>query len=971
MPPRHVPFLKRVVGEPENHPVCGTTLLPPEPQAQGSHLGGHIPMPEHPAPASADKTVIDAAAPPRLPQPETRWHFGAFTVWQTQRRLERSGEAVRLGPRSFDLLLQLLHHAGEFVGKDALLASVWAGLVVEEGSVRVHMSTLRKALGKPDEADGCKEWISSLPHRGYRFNGHVRREIGDTPKALGAEPAVPPTTKLPVRWSGLIGRERDEQCVLDLLKEHRLVSVVGAGGIGKTSLAIRVAESYASADAEMEVAFADLAPLISPDHVVGTIARSLGAAADLPDVIQSILQCIGDRQILLLVDNCEHMLGALALPLSRLLGGLPGLHVLATSREALRITGERVYRLAPLAVPESQSVTLAQAMESAAVRLLVERAEAAGAGAFAEPHGVLLAGIARRLDGIPLAIELVAARLAAQPVSELALRLDDHMRLHSTGNRAALLRHKTLAAALEWSIALLDENELLLLRRLSVFRGRFDVASALRIGMDLERDAAFDALISLANKSLVSFDSSDAVAPYRLLDTTRSYAAELLERSGEGETLLRRHADLMLDLMQTATAELPNLSQQVWGERHAFRLDDVRFALKVCLERLPDSKAACALVIASTPLWFHIAQVDEYRDTVAAALALVDRRPEADPQTASWLCSALVGALLHTAGPAPELSAAAERALAGALAVGSRMLELQARWGHCTQDIFRGAYETAFRNGEVMFARAQSWADPDAVTLAHRVMALSGHFCGRFALSRVHSEAALAGALAGARAGRMRANMFQVDAIVAAKAALCRTLWLQGETANALEVANDAVARAESAGNAVSLCQALYGACAVSLWAGERTLAGKWVPMMVSEARRRGLAGWYRYAEWFLQGLLLETSPDRLSHVSEIGKQLARFEAPQKEMLVSFCPDWLDDALVQRIADGEGQWVAAEVWRAAGWRSERAGDGKEAERLYLRAIAVARQQDARAWEQRAESSLAALRQAAGRCHGAS
>lgn len=901
--------------------------------------------------------------------PEVLWHFGSFTVRETQRRLERAGQTVRLGPRAFDLLLQLIKHAGEYLSKDELLATVWAGLVVEEASVRVHMSLLRKVLGESRESgadEGCEEWISNVPQRGYRFNARVAREVLDTSTGIRARPSAPSFIKPPVRLTALVGRDAEVEAVLATLAANRLVTLVGPGGIGKTSVAIHVAEHQQSRHGT-QTAFVDLAPLISQDHVLSTIARSLGAAADMPDTVQAIAQSLQGQQVLLLIDNCEHVIESLALPVTRLLTASPGLRVLATSRESLRVPAEYVVRLPPLAVPDAEGIPLARALQWPSVKLLVERAKAAGAGAFNESHGPLLSKISQQVDGIPLAIELVAARLGVQSAGDLARTLDDHMRLYAMTNRAVSPRHKTLAAALDWSIALLDGEELRLFRRLSVFRGRFDVESALNINADTDPETAFDALISLANKSLVSFDSNDAIAPYRLLDTTRGYAATLLAHSGERPALLERHAKFMLDLMKAATADLPDRTEQAWGERYAYRLDDVRFALEVCLVEQPDATTAASLVTASAPLWFYVSQVVEYRDKVEAALALVDRQPKPDMETAAWLSTALVGALLHIAGPDHDLSAACNRALAGALAVNVRALELQARWAHCTYDVFRGEYAVAWRAAQALLDAVQAWNDPAALILAHRVSAIASHFRGQFDVSRQHSEQSIAitGGL-----GRTRASMFQVDAIVASNSVLCRTLWIQGDTARAMQMARDTLARAESLGNSVSLCAAGYGACAVALWSGEAELARKWVQLMWDEGRRRGLLGWHRHTEYFVLALQLDGSSDPRRHIDEVLGQFGGYDTQRKETLVTFCLDWVDDEMVARVARGDGQWSSAEVWRAAGWRSERRGNTEEAHAFYLRAVETSRQQGAMGWELRAAHSLARLLAGQGRAHEA-
>lgn len=887
------------------------------------------------------------------------WRFGSFVVWEGQRRIERSGQAVRLGSRSFELLLELIKRAGEVLSKEELLSTVWAAVVVEEASVRVHMSTLRKALGKPDDAEGIKEWISNIPLRGYRFNGRVIREPANAAAKSSsiATPTAPTFAKLPVRLSKLIGRQADVERIQRALGRARLVTVVGTGGIGKTSVAIRAAEVI-EREQSTSVAFVDLSPLASRDHVLSTLARSLSVATDMGDTLNAVIGRLSGQDVLLLIDNCEHVLDRVASLLATLLPALPDLRILATSREALRVEGEHVLRLSPLAVPDAESVSLEQAMHSPAVELLVERAAAAGARVFDESDGALLARITRQTDGIPLAIELVAARLGVQSISDLALRLNDHMRLYSIDKRAALPRHTTLAATLDWSTALLNPAELKLFRRLSVFRGCFDVESALGMTQgDIDPELAFDALISLANKSLVAFDNNDAIAPYRLLITTRSYAAALLAASDERPMLLRRHALFMLDLMKTATAQIEQLSERAWIDRYACRLDDVRFALEISLTEQADAKTAAALVTASAPLWYQVSQVEEYCNKISAALKLVDEQPEPDTEAATWLSTDLVIALLHTAGPNEALNAACDRALAGALAVKVPLLELRARWGRCTHDIFRGEYSAALRHADTLLEVVQSWDDLPALTLSHRVSAMANHFCGNFDVSRQHNEAALD--LHGGF-GRTHVTMVGPDPIVAAKALLSRTLWIQGETAKALETASDAVARAEAAGNSVSLCTALFGGCAVALWSGELELGRKWVPMMMDEARRKGLAGWHRYAQWFHQGLQLRMADDRSLYVGEVTGQLATFDAPRKEMLLTFCVDWLDNEIITRVSNGEGLWCAPEVWRAVGWRNEQRGMTGEAEALYLRAIETSRKQGALSWELRAAMSLARL-----------
>ena len=467
-----------------------------------------------------------------------RWRFGPFLLWEGQCRLERHGQPVRLGSRGFGLLLELVKRAGEVVSKNELLAVVWSDVVVDEASVRVHMSILRKTLGKPSEEDGCLAWIATIPLRGYCFLGKVACELAQAADEAQSVHAQEDETcaELPVRLSKLVARDFEVERLLQMLEAGRLVTVTGCGGVGKTSVAIRVAERFRDRH-QCQARFVDLAPLTSQEHVLATFARAVGVRGCVTVVEQAIIQCLEHKTVLLLVDNCEHVIETLAPLADKLLAALPGLQILSTSRETLGIAGEHVLKLLPLDVHEEPSASLARALQSPAVQLLVERATAAGADAFDDSSSGPLMEICRQLDGIPLAIELVATRLGMQGASDLASRLDDHMRLYSTLKRAAVARQRTLAANLEWSMRLLSESELLLLRRLSIFRTHFDAEAALTIVADeLEADVALNALFSLVGKSLVVYDARKAAhAPYRLLSTTRSYAWLLLAQAGEQE----------------------------------------------------------------------------------------------------------------------------------------------------------------------------------------------------------------------------------------------------------------------------------------------------------------------------------------------------------------------------------------------------------------------------------------------------
>jgi DNA-binding winged helix-turn-helix (wHTH) protein len=397
--------------------------------------------------------------------------FGRFRIVPRRRELLADGRPIHLGGRTFDVLMALIEASGAVVGKDALMDRAWPNRV-EENSLHVQISALRNALG----AD--RNLIRTISGRGYQFTGGIRTVAAspDAPavaKAAVPVPAAPRSlTNLAEPVSALIGREVEFEEILGLTAAHRLVTLTGAGGIGKTRLGLEVARRLLPKFPDGVWAI-ELAPLLDPDLVPATIAMALGL--DLADNVVSperIANALASKQLLLVLDNCEHLVGAAASMAEALLRANPAARVLATSREPLRAEGECLYRVPSLAVPTEGSQHAEDLLQYGAVRLFVARARAA------EPQfspdgrvAAATAAICRHLDGIPLAIELAAARTNALGVEELAACLDDCFHLLTGGRRTALPRHQTLRATLDWSYQLLPEPERVVLRRLAIFAG--------------------------------------------------------------------------------------------------------------------------------------------------------------------------------------------------------------------------------------------------------------------------------------------------------------------------------------------------------------------------------------------------------------------------------------------------------------------------------------------------------------------
>jgi predicted ATPase/DNA-binding winged helix-turn-helix (wHTH) protein len=477
--------------------------------------------------------------------------FDGFRLSPTQRILVNGDEPVRLGGRALDLLIALSRRPGQLIGKQELTATVWPDTFVDESNLKVHISALRRALG--DGKTG-RRYISTVAGRGYCFVAPVKVRAA---AASERAPTVEPRRRhnLPALLTSLIGRDAGLDKITAQLRCRRLLTLVGPGGVGKTSMALAAATNLTDAYAD-GVWLVDLAAVSDPLLVPEAAASAVGLDIGDDEVSSSLLWFLADKQMLLVLDNCEHVVDAAAALAFRLLRAAPGIHILATSREALRVSGEYVYRLPALEQPLfSTGLDASKALAFPAVQLFVERAASvAGEFELQDRDVPAVVDICRKLDGLPLAIELAAADISTLGIDGVAARLREDLRPPIRQGHAANSRHCSLRASLDWSYALLTGGEQTALRRLAVFGGSFTLRTARPLAADRAFDGGemIDEVAALAAKSLLTVDIDGSEPRFRMPNTTRAYALEKLLASGDAEALTRHQERYARAVLQAA-----------------------------------------------------------------------------------------------------------------------------------------------------------------------------------------------------------------------------------------------------------------------------------------------------------------------------------------------------------------------------------------------------------------------------------
>ena len=897
---------------------------------------------------------------------EPAFSFDRFQILPRQRLLLEEGKPVRLGSRAFDILLTLVERAGERIGKNELLARIWPDTHVVEGNLKVQMVALRRVLR--DGQDG-RRFIDTSPGQGYCF-------VAPVTVTKETEQPAPPVVdaqhhNLPEQLTPLIGRDVVVAKLVEQLRRHRLLTIVGPGGIGKTSVGFAVAERMIS-EFEDGVWAVDLSPIADPGLVLGAVAGAIGIKLSSQLTVKSLVAALRDRRMMLMFDNCAHVIDAAASVVSAILRGAPHIRILATSREPLRTEGEHLCRLEPLETPPpSHDIRAAEALRYSSVQLFVEQAAATLDGfQLTDSNAPLVCEICRKLDGIPLAIELAAARVHVVGLGKLAMQLNDQMRLLTDGRRTAVPRHRTMRAALDWSYNLLSQPEQIIFNRLAVFVGGFTLSAATTVAADESQpgDEVLELVLDLATKSLVIVDTRSPSSRFGLLDTTRAYALEKLREKNELGPFSRRHAEFFLNLLEAAENDDTGATEVYAGLESD--LDNIRAALTWAFGPRGDLRAGVNLAAASLPLWFSLSLLREAQIWAEKAVRALDNAGLLGSRQEMVLQTALGISLQMVSAGTSEAQAALSRALTLAEQLRNTRFEMHVIHSLWIYHMRMGEVRTSLeltRRGQVV---AASIADPDASRMTEWMLGIAQHFSGEQRAAHLQLQHLLRTQPPSSRGRQIRLAGF--DARITAQYVLGHVLWVQGYAEQGAEAVRLSLEEAERGGHPVTLCSVLaFGACAFALRVGNLDEARRTAEEAAHLAEKHALNDHLSYALAATQIISLRRAGANAS-LDQVRTTLERWRASQWHVLLSVA-DFAEAAAaglgdeISAIVDGalrlskrnQELWAYPEMLRVKGQvlllRED--PDFLGARQHFWRSLELAREHGALAWELRAAMSL--------------
>ncbi|SHG57288.1 ATP-binding protein [Bradyrhizobium erythrophlei] len=929
--------------------------------------------------------------------------FGPFELSSRERVLRREGVVLPLGSRALDLLIYLAERPGEVIAKQELIDHVWSDVTVEEGSIRVHVAAIRKAL-----ADGQfgNRYIANIKGRGYSFVGTVV-PLGGGTESRNAR--FRHQGRLPVRPIMMIGRETVVSEVSEKLRNERFVTLLGPGGIGKTTIALAVGRAAAE-EFGGNVHFVDLESLTDPRHVAEAVATSLGLALKSKDLGLELVDLVRSRKLLIILDSCEHVIEAVASLAEQLYQQTEEIHVLTTSRELLKVEGEHCCRVLPLDFPPDGSKQTANAvLRYPAVQLFVRRVAArAGSVVLTDEEAPLVAEMCRKLDGIPLAIELAAGQVAVLGLKNTVARLASRLELLKLSHRTAVPRHRTLKAALDWSYNLLSDAERIVLRRIAPFVGHFTLEGARYVAGELGAGTGeiFDAIAGLVEKSLIATRIDETQAQYRLLDTTRAYALEKLEEHAEVELVFRRHAEyaagyleaqrvaqLALAKAESGAAD-PSQSGNIrpapersFGPRgngqiatglsaasmRSSQLGNVRAALEWSFGPNGDNEIATRLAAASTQRFLELSLLIECRVWAERAIArLGDQHKNSRREMEIYTSLSL--ALMHSEGSSERVREAFSRALDVAVIQGDFAYELRLlsglfmyyRWNtdiNAALDIASRSKEAALKTG-----------DHDDMALAESMLGAVHFLAGNHLVAIRHFESGLSHSASGWRF-RAGQHLFHNNSLLLV--GMARSLMYRGLLDQSLDYAKRAIEEGEKSNHPATLCRSLSFVLPVYLALADSLRSEQYIVQLTELAAAYSLKP-YRAVATGLRGQWLLLQNDLREGIPLLKRALEELHTQRHDSLNM---EFLCDLGAGLIAMGEHQEAltltvnAIDVQQRGGkfvympalfrmkgliLASRSAEDYFEAEESLLSAIDWAKRQSATLFELKAATDLAEL-----------
>ncbi|QIO35157.1 ATP-binding protein [Bradyrhizobium sp. 1(2017)] len=906
---------------------------------------------------------------------ELTYCFGPFRLVPRRQLLLLEGRPVKLGGRAFELLQVLVQRCGDLVSKNELMAAGWPGTLLHDSNLKVNMWSLRRSLG---DTQIEPVYIATVARRGYKFIADVQISIGEVEDDLALADPLPLSN--PPLLRGIVGREADIVDIADLLSDNRHVTLAGAGGIGKTTVAVAVAQAFAPRCRD-GVCFVDLATISDPTLFGAALVTALGIRGNTDNGLVAALDYLRPRQMLLILDNCEHVLPAATIFAGKFITDTSPSRLLATSREPLGTGTEHVVRLGSLASPKSGlDLSVDQAVRFPAVQLFVRRAAEWSDYRFVDGDCEAVASICHSLDGLPLAIELAAAQIGRFNPRELVAQLDQKLCFRAPTAEGAPPRHETLMATIDWSFRLLSQKEARLFGSLSVFSDAFEVEDAVFVAeaAGLTLIDVVTGLGSLVAKSLLSAQAHGAQLRYRLLDSTRRYAAERRQADPACGQALCRHAQRVLVLFERSEEEWNWREPADWTQRYLARIADLRAALSWAVGEEGDPVLGIRLAVAAITLWSETSILSEAQARLEDALALA-KTVVCDDLSKAKLACALGWSLFYARKMSNENEVAWLDAIAFARRAGNVEYQQRALVGFAFYLLQIGEVPRAITYLEEATAVADRGRDLTATSEADRALAWARAFAGELSRSRpVLDRLAATYSLA---EGRSRKDANEVYRFITVRFNLPFVAWMQGQADYAARLARDAVDAADRSGHWVSQSNALgLAALPVALETGnldalesftmrlrrnlERERISRWVPVeRYFSACLRDLRGDPRAVE-DIRAAIDELIECRF--LMRIGSYLAVLARTYlRQGRIAEARQAITRAIDHQERQGE-RWCRSELQRVDALVLLHAGEPQRAEKRLQRALAEAHAIGAMTFQLRIATDLAAHWIATGR-----